>query len=110
MPFRSRAQAAYLEHHPEKIGGKAALEEWEEATKGHHLPERAGDPPGDKTVKKPLTHIANEIERKGTKGVFSAAAKRAGKSTEEFAEEKKHAKGKIGARARMALVFMHANK
>ena len=41
MPFRSQAQAAFLEHHPEKIGGKAALAEWENATKGKKLPKRA---------------------------------------------------------------------
>lgn len=42
----------------------------------------------------------------GTKGVFSAAASRAGKSTREFAEEHKHSSGKIGQRARMALAYM----
>jgi hypothetical protein len=45
----------------------------------------------------------------GTKGVFKAAAARAGKSTREYAEEKKHASGKTGARARLALAFMSAN-
>ena len=38
-------------------------------------------------------------------GSFSAAAKKAGKSTSEYAQEKKHASGKIGKRARLALVF-----
>jgi hypothetical protein len=46
-----------------------------------------------------------EMKRKGTKGVFSAAAKRAGQSTHAFAEEHKHSSGKIGKRARLALVF-----
>jgi hypothetical protein len=45
----------------------------------------------------------------GTKSVFSSAAKRAGKSTREFAEEHKHSKGTIGKRARLALAFMGAN-
>ncbi len=39
-------------------------------------------------------------------GAFSAAAHRAGKSTRQFAEEKKGAKGKIGRRARSALGLM----
>lgn len=40
MSFESQAQAGFLEHHPEKIGGKAALKEWEQATKGKKLPKR----------------------------------------------------------------------
>lgn len=39
-------------------------------------------------------------------GSFSASAKRAGKSTSEFAHEKEHAGGKIGRRARLALTLM----
>jgi hypothetical protein len=46
----------------------------------------------------------------GTKGVFKAAAERAGRSTHEFAEEKKHASGKIGRRARMALAYEGARR
>jgi hypothetical protein len=38
-------------------------------------------------------------------GAFRNAAARAGKSTHEFAEEKKHASGKVGRRARLALAF-----
>lgn len=38
-------------------------------------------------------------------GVFSAAAKRHGESTHEFAEKEKGASGKEGARARLALAF-----
>jgi hypothetical protein len=38
-------------------------------------------------------------------GAFSAAAHKAGKSTSEYAQEKKHAGGTIGHRARLALVF-----
>jgi hypothetical protein len=51
---------------------------------------------------------AESIKSNGTKGVFKAAAARAGKSTREYAEEKKHAAGKTGARARLALAFMSA--
>ena len=38
-------------------------------------------------------------------GVFRAAAKRAGESTQEYAEQEKHAPGKLGKRARLALSF-----
>jgi hypothetical protein len=44
----------------------------------------------------------------GTKGVFSAAAARAGMSTRAYAEKKKHAGGTIGRRANMALAYMNA--
>jgi len=44
----------------------------------------------------------------GTKGSFSAAASRAGKSTSEYAHEKEHASGTVGKRARMALAFAKA--
>jgi hypothetical protein len=44
----------------------------------------------------------------GTKGVFKRAAERRGKSTREYAEEEKHASGKTGRRARMALAYMEA--
>ena len=38
MPFKSLAQEGYLHAHPE-ILGKEGLKEWDEATKGKHLPE-----------------------------------------------------------------------
>jgi hypothetical protein len=38
-------------------------------------------------------------------GSFSAAAKRAGKSTAAYAQEKKHAGGVVGKRARLALTL-----
>jgi hypothetical protein len=44
----------------------------------------------------------------GTKGKFSGAAAKAGKSTAAYAEEKKDAPGKTGKRARLALAFMSA--
>ena len=53
---------------------------------------------------------ARREKHAGTKGVFSAAAGRAGKSTHEFAEEHKHSKGKVGKRARLALVYEGARK
>lgn len=39
-------------------------------------------------------------------GSFRAAAKKAGMSTHAFAEKKKHASGKVGQRARLALTLM----
>lgn len=38
-------------------------------------------------------------------GSFTKEAKHAGKSVHEFAEEKEHASGKVGKRARLALTF-----
>lgn len=38
-------------------------------------------------------------------GSFTAEAQAAGKSVSEYAQEKKHAKGTLGKRARLALVF-----
>jgi hypothetical protein len=38
-------------------------------------------------------------------GAFSASAKRAGKSTAAYAQEKKHAGGVVGKRARLALTL-----
>jgi hypothetical protein len=44
-------------------------------------------------------------KKSGTKGIFAAAAARKGESTSEFAHEKEHASGKVGERARMALMY-----
>lgn len=41
-------------------------------------------------------------------GSFTKAAKRAGKGVHEEAEDKKHASGTIGRRARLALAFEKA--
>jgi len=57
---------------------------------------------------KPLTEAAESIKRRGTKGVFKAAAARHGMSTRAYAEAKKHSSGKVGRRARLALAFMSA--
>lgn len=46
--------------------------------------------------------ISKAIKKPGS---FTAAAKRAGKSVAEYAQEKKHAGGKIGARARLAITL-----
>ncbi len=44
------------------------------------------------------------------KGAFRRAAEKAGKSTEEYAEEKKGSSGTIGKRARLALTLRKMNK
>lgn len=38
-------------------------------------------------------------------GAFRRAAQAHGESTHEYAEQEKHAKGKVGRRARLALTF-----
>ena len=38
-------------------------------------------------------------------GAFRKAAQAAGKSTQEYAQEEKHASGTLGRRARLALTF-----
>jgi hypothetical protein len=50
--------------------------------------------------------VAKGIAASGHKGIFKAAAQRAGKSTQEFADEHKHDSGTLGKRARLALAFM----
>ena len=51
-----------------------------------------------------MQKVSRGIKRRGTEGVFSAAAHRAGKSTHEFAEEHKHS----ARRARLALAYAAA--
>jgi hypothetical protein len=43
-------------------------------------------------------------------GVFRAAAKNSGMSTEAFARKHEHASGVLGHRARLALTLMHLHK
>lgn len=57
-----------------------------------------------------MQKVKKQMKRKGTEGSFSRAAKSHGMSTHAYAEEKKHASGKVGKRARLALVFEHARK
>jgi len=40
MPFASKAQQRFLHAHPEKVGGKQALSEWDKATDFSNLPEK----------------------------------------------------------------------
>jgi hypothetical protein len=44
MPFESIAQAGYLSHHPEKIGGKAKLAEWKASTDFSKIPQKKSKP------------------------------------------------------------------
>jgi hypothetical protein len=103
VPFKSKKQAAFAHANPEKFGGAERLKEWDSATDFSSLPET-----------KVADHwMADESEREksaGTKGSFSSAAARAGKSTAEYANEKASAPGKIGRRARMTKTFMAARK
>jgi hypothetical protein len=55
-----------------------------------------------------MQHVASGIKHRGTEGVFSSAAHRAGKSTAEFSREHLHDKGKLGKRARLAAAFASA--
>jgi len=55
-----------------------------------------------------MQKASESIKRKGHRGIFKAAAHRAGMSTREYAEKKKHAGGTIGRRANLALSFMKA--
>ena len=45
-----------------------------------------------------------------SRGQFAAKAKRAGKSTKQFAQQKKRAPGKLGKQARLALTGMKMRK
>lgn len=55
-----------------------------------------------------MQKASESIKASGHKGVFKAAAHRAGESTHAFAEEHKHSSGKVGKRARLALAFASA--
>lgn len=55
-----------------------------------------------------MQSVSRGIEKRGTKGVFKAAAQRAGMSTRAYAEKHKHSAGKTGRRARLALAYMSA--
>lgn len=50
--------------------------------------------------------IASAVKRPGA---FTAKAKKAGKSVASYAQEKKHASGKIGNEARLALTLRKMN-
>jgi hypothetical protein len=52
--------------------------------------------------------VKRGMKRRGTEGVFSSAAKRAGMSTSAFAEKHAHEPGLRGKRARLAKAFASA--
>lgn len=51
--------------------------------------------------------ISSAIKKPGS---FTAQAKRAGKGVQQFAREKRHASGKTGKRARLALTLSKMRK
>jgi hypothetical protein len=57
-----------------------------------------------------MQKVASDIEQRGTKGSFKAAAARAGMSTAAYASKEEHAPGKMGRKARLALAFMRARR
>jgi hypothetical protein len=59
-------------------------------------------------VKHWMQKAAESSKRKGTKGVFKAAAARHGMSTRAYAEKEKNAGGTLGKRANLALSYMNA--
>ena len=50
MPYKSKSQErwAHTAKGKEALGGEAKVHEWDEATKGKKLPERAPHPPAKK--------------------------------------------------------------
>jgi len=104
-----------------KMVKKSALKEDEEETEkkdSKHKPEwlvRAQKEAEKKEGK--LKEEAEELEEKNWiagaikhPGAETAAAKKAGESTHEYAEKHKHAKGTAGKRARLALTLAKLNK
>jgi hypothetical protein len=70
MPFESKAQQGFLEAHPEKIGGRAKLKEWENATNFKSLPEKKGmDKKKIKHAKHGMTHTHIEHHADGSHSV-----------------------------------------
>ena len=39
-PYKSQAQAGFFHTNPEKVGGAKVVKEFDQATKGKHLPKR----------------------------------------------------------------------
>ena len=101
MPYKSLKQERFFNANRGKLEAQGVdVDEWNQSSKGLELPEHSS-----------MGWMAKESKREkhaGTKGVFKAAAQRAGKSTQEYAEQEKHASGKTGRRARLALAFMGA--
>jgi hypothetical protein len=101
MPWKSKAQQRWGNSPSGHAAlGEAGVKEWNDATSNYgSLPE---------TKMGWMQEESDREKSSGTKGKFSAAAAKAGKSTKEYAEEKKNAGGKVGKRANMALMYMNA--
>lgn len=66
MPFKSQAQAGYFHTHKAQLERQGVdVDEWDAATKGKHLPERAGDSPRRGTLKMKVKQV-----NLGSKGSF----------------------------------------
>jgi hypothetical protein len=115
MPYKSLKQERYFNANRDKLEQQGVdVDEWNRASRGMKLPTTAIQKESvirgkSKMSKHWMQGVSKEIKSSGHKGVFSEAAKRAGKSTREFAEENKHKPGKIGRRARLALAFLSAH-
>lgn len=50
MPYKSQAQAGYFHTHKKQLEAQGVnVDEWDAATKGHHLPKKVGKPEGLKS-------------------------------------------------------------
>ena len=57
-----------------------------------------------------MSHEASREKHAGTKGSFTRIAERHGRSVPAEAQADKNKPGKIGKKARMAIIFEHAEK
>jgi hypothetical protein len=60
MPFKSTAQQGFLEAHPEKIGGREKLKEWEASTDFSKLPEHVAKWEASTDFSKLPEHVAKD--------------------------------------------------
>lgn len=59
-PYVSQAQAGFFHTNPQKVGGKAVVKEWDQATKGKHLPKTVKSESEDKIkIPEDSTHKAH---------------------------------------------------
>lgn len=103
MPYVSTKQARFFNANRAKLQKQGVdVDEWNRSTDFSSLPER------HVAKKHWMQGAADSIKAKGTSGVFSNAAAKAGKSTAAYASEHEHDEGKIGRRARLAKAFISA--
>ena|ERR1022692_687537 len=68
MPFKSVAQQGFLEAHPEKVGGKEKLKEWEHATDFSKLPKHVKK---GKTMSSPYDVLKSKKKKEIKKHEYS---------------------------------------